>query len=76
MQARIQRWGNCLALRIPKTFAIELGLASDAPVELTLVGGKLVIEPTAAPEYTSAKSTLAIWRAISRTLTPLTGPQF
>ncbi|MFN8512601.1 MAG: AbrB/MazE/SpoVT family DNA-binding domain-containing protein [Chloroflexia bacterium] len=51
MQARIQRWGNSLALRIPKTFAIELGLASDAPVELTLVGGKLVIEPTAAPEY-------------------------
>jgi antitoxin MazE len=51
MQARIQRWGNSLALRIPKSFAVELGLASDAPVELTLVEGKLVVAPSSVPEY-------------------------
>lgn len=51
MQARVQRWGNSLALRIPKTFAAELGLENDASVEITLLEGKLVVAPTQAPEY-------------------------
>jgi antitoxin MazE len=45
MKARVQKWGNSLALRIPKSLALEAGLSSDAPVELTLVEGKLVVEP-------------------------------
>lgn len=48
MKTRVQKWGNSLALRIPKSFAAEAGLHEDAPVELTCVGGKLVIQP--APE--------------------------
>jgi antitoxin MazE len=51
LKARIQRWGNSLAIRIPQSVAAELGLASDAPVELTLVEGKLVVAPTSVPEY-------------------------
>jgi len=43
MIARIQKWGNSLALRIPKTFATEAGLAEDVPVELSLVRGKVVV---------------------------------
>ena len=40
MKTRVQKWGNSLALRIPKSFAAEAGLRVDAPVELALVEGK------------------------------------
>jgi antitoxin MazE len=45
MNARIQKWGNSLAVRIPKAFAAEAGLAEDVPVELSLVRGKVVVKP-------------------------------
>lgn len=45
MQARIQKWGNSLALRVPKPFAVELGLEEESPVELSLEEGKLVVRP-------------------------------
>ncbi len=51
MKTRIQKWGNSLALRIPKTFASEAGLEPDSEVELSLVEGQIVITPT-APTYT------------------------
>jgi antitoxin MazE len=47
MKARVQKWGNSLALRIPKSFAAEARLAEDTPVELSLVKGKLVIQSLA-----------------------------
>jgi len=52
MQARIQKWGNSLALRIPKTFAIEARLEEDAVVDIALVEGQIIIKPIAAPEWT------------------------
>ncbi len=52
MQTRIHRWGNSLALRIPKTFATEAGLRQDALVEISLVDGKLVIAPVLEPAPT------------------------
>jgi antitoxin MazE len=45
MKTRIQKWGNSLALRIPKSFAAETGLREDTPIELSLVGGKLIVQP-------------------------------
>jgi antitoxin MazE len=45
MKARIQKWGNSLALRIPKTFASEAGLEADSPVEISVEEGRLVIAP-------------------------------
>ena len=45
MKARVQKWGNSLALRIPKSFATEAGLHADSAVELSLVGGALVVQP-------------------------------
>jgi antitoxin MazE len=39
MQSRVQTWGNSLALCIPKSFATEIGLADDTPVEISLVDG-------------------------------------
>ncbi len=45
MKTRVQKWGNSLALRIPKSFATEAGLHADATVELSLVEGNLVVQP-------------------------------
>src|SRR5687767_1008983 len=45
MKTRIQKWGNSLALRIPKSFAAEAQLKEGAPVELSLVDGRLVVSP-------------------------------
>ncbi len=52
MKARVQKWGNSLALRIPRAFAEEAGLRANAPVELSLVDGALVVQPIALPPLT------------------------
>lgn len=46
MRTKIQRWGNSLAVRIPKTFAEEAGLKNDSPVEMRLIEGGLLLEPS------------------------------
>jgi antitoxin MazE len=51
MRARVQRWGNSLALRIPKAFATETALESGSEVDLTLDDGRLIVTPLAAPSY-------------------------
>ncbi len=45
MKTKVQKWGNSLALRIPKSFAAETLLEPDTEVELSLVDGKLVVTP-------------------------------
>jgi len=45
MKTRVQKWGNSLALRIPKSFAAEAGLRANGAVELSVVEGTLVIRP-------------------------------
>jgi antitoxin MazE len=50
MRTRVQKWGNSLALRIPKSFADEVGLRKETSVEVSLSEGKLVITPIAKPE--------------------------
>ena len=52
MQSRVQKWGNSLALRIPKSFAQEAGLDRDMPVDISLEEGKLVVVPIAEPLLT------------------------
>jgi len=49
MNARIQKWGNSLALRIPKAFASEVGLSENLPVDLSVQEGRLVIRPCSEP---------------------------
>lgn len=51
MKARVQRWGNSLAVRIPRAFADDLGLVAGAAVELSLDGGSLTLHPIPAPAY-------------------------
>ncbi len=52
MITRVQKWGNSLALRIPKSFAAEVGLQTDSSVEVSLADGKLVIAPIAKSKLT------------------------
>ena len=52
MRARVQKWGNSLALRIPKPFATEIGLQRNSPVEVSLVDGRLVIVPVVELAFT------------------------
>lgn len=43
MKTSVQKWGNSLALRIPKAFAAKAGLHEDVPVELTVIDGRIII---------------------------------
>jgi len=52
MKTHIQKWGNSLAVRIPKVFAEEIGIEAESEIELTLINGVLVIKvPESANEY-------------------------
>jgi antitoxin MazE len=48
VHTKVQRWGNSLAVRIPKSFAEEVGLVDGSPVEMRLVDGGLLVERAAA----------------------------
>lgn len=52
MKARVQKWGNSLALRIPEAFAVAAGLAEDAAVELSLCDGDIVLRPLPQTPHT------------------------
>jgi len=45
MKNRIQKWGNSLATRLPRSFAEELGLGDGSAIDLTLEEGAIVIKP-------------------------------
>jgi antitoxin MazE len=45
MKTRVQKWGNSLAVRLPKSFAESLRLETGSPVELSLEEGAVVIKP-------------------------------
>jgi antitoxin MazE len=51
LKTQVQKWGNSLALRIPKAFAADLGLTQDTTVELSLEDGNLVIRPSSIDRY-------------------------
>lgn len=52
MLTKIQKWGNSLALRIPKAFAVDAQLDNDSLVEISLVEGQIVIKPVARTNWT------------------------
>jgi antitoxin MazE len=51
MKTEIQRWGNSLAIRIPRPFAQETHLEHGSPVDLSLDSGRLIIVPVRPREY-------------------------
>jgi antitoxin MazE len=52
MTTTIQKWGNSLALRIPKSVAENARITRGKQVKLTLHGNRLIIVPVSEPEYT------------------------
>ena len=52
MRTKVQKWGNSLAIRIPKLFAQDIRLRNNDSVELLLKKGKLIISPIIHEEYT------------------------
>lgn len=44
MDTKVQKWGNSLALRIPKAYAEQMGLDRNSPVRLSLQNDRLVVE--------------------------------
>jgi antitoxin MazE len=44
MKNRVQKWGNSLAVRIPRSFAKALGWEENAPVAMSLEDGSLIIK--------------------------------
>jgi antitoxin MazE len=44
MKVTFQKWGNSLALRVPKAFADEIGARDGKAEEMTVRNGKPVIE--------------------------------
>ena len=55
MQTRIQKWGNSLAIRIPKTFATQSHLKQDSLVEISEENGRIILFPVPQSEITLAK---------------------
>jgi antitoxin MazE len=45
MKTQVQKWGNSLAVRIPKSFAAEVGLSENLTVDLSVSDGRLVLQP-------------------------------
>lgn len=52
MLTRVKKWGNSLAVRIPKPLATEVGIEQNTQVEVSLVDGKLVVAPVIKPALT------------------------
>lgn len=45
MRTRVQKWGNSLAVRIPKPFAEGAGLRQATEIEVSLENGTLRVSP-------------------------------
>ena len=58
MHSRIQKWGNSLALRIPKVLAERAGIRQGSQVNLHIVDDVIQIDPILPDEY-SLESLLA-----------------
>ena len=52
MHSKVQKWGNSLAVRIPRAFALEVGLQPDSEVDLSVREGAVVVAPIQQPRYT------------------------
>ncbi len=51
MTTKVQKWGNSLALRIPKALAAYANVAAGTAVDIQGQQGRLIIEPVRGPHY-------------------------
>ncbi len=45
MVTRVQKWGNSLAVRIPRSFAVQAKVAAGTAVDIAVEKGELVVRP-------------------------------
>lgn len=50
MQGHVTKWGNSLALRLPKSIAADVRLREGTQVDMRIEGDSLVIRPS-RPKY-------------------------
>jgi antitoxin MazE len=48
---QIKRWGNSLALRIPKAILTQLGIKEDDELKMNITDNSLVLTPIIKKEY-------------------------
>ena len=51
MRTKIKKWGNSLALRIPKSFALNANLRQDELVDISIDKERIIITPIGEKEY-------------------------
>lgn len=49
MKTRVQKWGNSLGVRIPKSFAAEIGIERDSSIQMMVEEGAIRIVPEREP---------------------------
>ncbi|MEO8209384.1 MAG: AbrB/MazE/SpoVT family DNA-binding domain-containing protein [bacterium] len=52
MTTKIRKWGNSLALKIPKSFANATKIDEGAEIKLSLSEDKIIITKKQTPKYT------------------------
>jgi antitoxin MazE len=53
MRGKVSRWGNSLAIRIPKSLVDEVGFGEDDQIEIRVESSKLVVaRATTREEFT------------------------
>lgn len=55
MNTTVQKWGNSLAVRIPRSVAEDTHLHRGSVVDIILIGGKIVVKPERQRPYTLAQ---------------------
>ncbi len=59
MQVQVQKWGNSLALRIPKAFAKQTKISKGSLVDLSIKNNNLIIIPILEEKEYSLESFLS-----------------
>lgn len=51
MRVHVKKWGNSASVRIPASVMAAASLRVDQAVDVREEGGRVIIEPVAAPSY-------------------------
>jgi len=62
MLTKIQKWGNSLALRIPKPIVQEIHVGKGSVVDLSMDDGRMVVTPSQGMKY----SLTALLKTVNR----------
>lgn len=52
MLAKVQKWGNSYAVRIPKALVIDAHMENESVVDISLVKGQIIVKPMEVPTWT------------------------